>query len=236
MRKLGLSVLCVFAGLLISACAGSNLRQYGAARVSAVHQAPAQSPAERVVIPGFERYFAEQQKDQWCWAACAQMVIGQQMGKEVTQEQLVRQAFGSAINEPATADSIQKVLAMTVGSGGHIKTMRAAYLDGLPGEAQLWEDLKAGRPRVLAVSGAAGLKGREHVVVCYGAEKGGEEPGIRRLYIFDPAPGRGAWVVGYDAIKSAGTGSGEAIGSDSGRRGKQTPRVTGSFRIVVVGA
>lgn len=234
MRKLGLTVVCVLAGLMVTACSGSSLRQYGAARVVPVRELATSTPAERVVIPGFERHFSQQLKDQWCWAACAQMVIEQQMGKKVTQEQLVREAFGSAVNEPATAAAIQKALAMTIGSGGNFKTMRAAYLDGLPGESELWADLQAGRPRVLAVSSTA-ARGREHVVVCYGAERGGESPGIRRLHIFDPAPGRGAWVVGYDAIKSAGKGSGESIGNSWVRSGKPVPRVTGSFRIVVVG-
>jgi|GEM_PF-3966934 len=240
MRKLGLSVLCVLAGLMLNACAGggASLRQYGAARGGPVQTADAATPAQRVVIPGFEQFFAEQLKDQWCWAACAQMIIAQQLGKRVDQEQLVRNAFGSAVNSPATAALIQKALALTVGSGSNFKTMRAAYLDGLPGEAELWADLQAGRPRVLAVS-ATGIKGREHVVVCYGAEKGGDSPSIRRLYIFDPAPGRGAWVVGYDALKSVGQGSGwgsgESVGASQSRTGKSLPRVTGSFRIVVVG-
>jgi hypothetical protein len=249
MRKCGLSVLCVLAGLVISACAGgsSGERSYGSGRDNVRAAAVSHPKVERVVIPGFESHFSPQLKDQWCWAACAQMVIGQQLGLRMSQEDLVRQHMGRVVNEPATADTITRSLAMTVGTGRSMRTMRAVYLDGMPAEDHLWADLQAGKPRVLAVA-LPGSRGREHVVVCYGAERTGIAPGlpgsgggagkrtrITRLYLYDPAPGRGAAVVGYDAMQSEVEGGPSRMGAIDRKTGKPMPRVTGSFRVVVVG-
>lgn len=42
----------------------------------------------------------KQNKDQWCWAACIQMVFSY-YGLNVSQETIVREAWGEAINLPA---------------------------------------------------------------------------------------------------------------------------------------
>ena len=49
----------------------------------------------------FEFYQAEQQYDNWCWAACIQMVLNYQ-GIKISQCNIVSKAYGQCIN--ATAD------------------------------------------------------------------------------------------------------------------------------------
>lgn len=53
----------------------------------------------------FREHVARQRSDNWCWAACIQMVLNYQ-GVNVTQEQIVENVFGSQIDRPAAADVI----------------------------------------------------------------------------------------------------------------------------------
>lgn len=48
----------------------------------------------------FQYYAAEQEYDNWCWAACIQMVLNYQ-GLTVSQDEIVMKAFGSVVNKPA---------------------------------------------------------------------------------------------------------------------------------------
>lgn len=53
----------------------------------------------------FEFFEARQQFDNWCWAACTQMVLNYQ-GVSVNQEQIVVKAFGRLINTGADCSTI----------------------------------------------------------------------------------------------------------------------------------
>jgi len=51
----------------------------------------------------FQFYQAEQEYDNWCWAACIQMVLNYQ-GIKISQCDIVAKAFGQCINRPAGCD------------------------------------------------------------------------------------------------------------------------------------
>lgn len=51
----------------------------------------------------FVPYVAEQEYDNWCWAACIKMVLNYQ-GVQVSQSQIVQKAYGRIVNSPANCD------------------------------------------------------------------------------------------------------------------------------------
>jgi len=51
----------------------------------------------------FKFYQAEQEYDNWCWAACIKMVLNYQ-GITIEQCDIVAKAFGQCINRPASCD------------------------------------------------------------------------------------------------------------------------------------
>jgi len=55
----------------------------------------------------FKYYVAKQEKANWCWAACTQMVLNYQ-GVQITQEDIVEKAFGALVDKPAGADVIAR--------------------------------------------------------------------------------------------------------------------------------
>lgn len=55
----------------------------------------------------FVESVATQEEDQWCWAACVQMVLNYQ-GVDVAQDDIVRRAFGHRVNRPGNCHDIVK--------------------------------------------------------------------------------------------------------------------------------
>lgn len=55
----------------------------------------------------FVEYTTRQRNSNWCWAACAQMVLNYQ-GVKVSQERIVKRVFGNERNSPGTAYDIAK--------------------------------------------------------------------------------------------------------------------------------
>lgn len=53
----------------------------------------------------FKSYVARQRSQNWCWAACTQMVLNYQ-GVNVSQEQIVERVFGTQVDRPGTAQNI----------------------------------------------------------------------------------------------------------------------------------
>ncbi|MFN5318979.1 MAG: C39 family peptidase [Bacteroidia bacterium] len=53
-----------------------------------------------VLTDQFKFYHAEQEYDNWCWAACIKMVLNYQ-GVKVEQKDIVKKAYGKIVNEPA---------------------------------------------------------------------------------------------------------------------------------------
>lgn len=53
----------------------------------------------------FQLSVAKQLQDNWCWAACTQMVLHYQ-GIDISQDEIVKRAFGVVIDEPAGCDNI----------------------------------------------------------------------------------------------------------------------------------
>lgn len=53
--------------------------------------------------------FACQERDQWCWAACIQMVPGY-WGHPISQREIVRQTWGVIANMPAQPEDIVRDL------------------------------------------------------------------------------------------------------------------------------
>jgi hypothetical protein len=56
-----------------------------------------------VLTDSFKYHMAEQEHDNWCWAACIEMVLEYQ-GLNVSQTQIVKKAYGEIVNRPADCD------------------------------------------------------------------------------------------------------------------------------------
>jgi hypothetical protein len=56
-----------------------------------------------VLTEKFKFFHAEQEYDNWCWAACIQMVLNYQ-GINVDQKAIVTKAYGGLVNKPANCD------------------------------------------------------------------------------------------------------------------------------------
>lgn len=53
----------------------------------------------------FRAYVARQRSENWCWAACTQMVLNYQ-GVSASQEQIVERVFGAQVDRPGSAQNI----------------------------------------------------------------------------------------------------------------------------------
>lgn len=69
----------------------------------------------------FQFSYAEQEMNNWCWAACIKMVLKYQ-GIDVEQTDIVEKAFGSAVNQPANCEVISRAANGWVKEG---KTLKA---------------------------------------------------------------------------------------------------------------
>ena len=68
----------------------------------------------------FHHFQAHQEKTNWCWAACAEMVLDYQ-GLNISQEDIVLEGYGNLANQPASCDLMQSVMDGWTHNGNTIK-------------------------------------------------------------------------------------------------------------------
>ena len=94
-----------------------------------------------------EYCFHRQYKDNWCWAACVQMVLDY-YGVDVTQTRIVERAYGDDYDLTANKNDIVEAL-----NGWHIKgyTVRANY-ERYKNAKTLIDAIASGRPLIIGLN------------------------------------------------------------------------------------
>lgn len=137
--------------------------------------------------------YQNQQKSQWCWAACISMVFSY-FGHPVSQERIVREVYGSDVNMPALAGitmARQLNRPWTDDRGQRFVCRLTGAYDAMAGvhalsNAQVVNELSQRRPIVVGTGGhAVVLTAIEYAPTPMG-------PNVVAGGAFDPWPGRGA--------------------------------------------
>lgn len=133
-----------------------------------------------------------QEKPQWCWAASIAMVFAH-YGHEVSQEGIVRQQFGEAVDRAVSGGEMTSLLegAWRDGKGRPFATnaVVAQSPDKRPGPAHQIMVSELGRQRPLVI----GVAGHAMVLVRVEYDRLAHDGAIRITggTVIDPVPGRG---------------------------------------------
>lgn len=140
----------------------------------------------------------EQQRSQWCWAACISIIFAYH-GHEVSQDEIVARVKGAPVNMPGRGDEITRALnSHWMDVRGRRFVSRARIWDvlggrfDLEGNPDVIRELASDRP---LVSGAAG-----HATVVTAMEylETPMGPMPTRVIVRDPWPGRGRRVLSLE--------------------------------------
>jgi hypothetical protein len=139
----------------------------------------------------YDDTYAAQQRSQWCWAACVEMMFSH-AGHDVSQSTIVEEAYGGIANIPAQAWQVSSALNRTWedDDGGRFKSRLVAAYDQDAGvyaisDAFIVNSLANDRPLVLGATG--------HAVLLTAIEYDlfNNYPVVKAAECFDPWPGRG---------------------------------------------
>lgn len=131
----------------------------------------------------FKAYVARQRSDNWCWAACTQMVLNYQ-GVYASQEQIVERVFGSQVDRPGSAQNIvQGAKGWYV--DGHYIDAKADY-SFIP--QKLIDDLVNKYPLVVGLSMPGQTVGHAYVLTGISFQKYGENIYPHSVILRDPWP------------------------------------------------
>lgn len=134
---------------------------------------------------------AEQRHDDWCWAACAQM-IRQYQGERVTQEQIAQRIRGAGDRQTATVDEIMLALNpdMTRDWAKLLNnrkiTITPAHWLGAELRKQaittdsIVQEISQGSPLVIGMTQPGGARG--HACVAYGVTYSRNDTGVTNLF------------------------------------------------------
>lgn len=131
----------------------------------------------------------QQEKDNWCWAASAQMIGKYKTGTAKTQSAIVTHVKGSTVNSGANTAEVQKALKYTTGKS-------TVYLEGVVGFGVLQGHLQNGDPPYLSL---VWNSGGGHGVVCSGTRTNNGEQQIR---VIDPWYNKGIKYFSYNGAKN----------------------------------
>lgn len=131
----------------------------------------------------FRAYVARQRSENWCWAACTQMVLNYQ-GVNVSQEQIVERVFGARVDRPGSAQNI-----VQGASGwyvdGHSIAAKADY-SFIP--QKLIDDLVNKYPLVIGLSMPGQNVGHAYVLTGISFLKQGDAIYPQSVILRDPWP------------------------------------------------
>jgi peptidase C39-like protein len=130
----------------------------------------------------------KQRMENWCWAACVQMVLNYH-GLYVDQQQIVTRIYGSAVDRPASG---QQIMAALTGWAPDSRGRRSQiYADNYNLDAAtIINDLDKKWPLIVGLRGARGAAtGHAYVMTAaYFSQQNGQ-PTIHRVVLRDPFPG-----------------------------------------------
>jgi Papain-like cysteine protease AvrRpt2 len=131
----------------------------------------------------------KQRMQNWCWAACIQMVLNYH-GLYVDQKDIVSRVFGATVDRPANGDQIMKAL---TGWAPDSRGRRSAiYADAYNLDpATVINDLDKKWPLIVGLEGARGVAtGHAYVMTAaYFSQDANGTPTIHRVVLRDPFPG-----------------------------------------------
>ncbi len=149
-----------------------------------------------VIIPDFYYSAALQQKSEWCWAACIQMIL-KYYKVDITQQDIVARTWGVGPNGQLQnrageisqiTDNLNKWSVDDCGTRYHVVSQQGI---GNPSADTLLTELNKGKPVLLAIQLPGATLG--HCVVAAGAKYVVRPDGTKNvisIIIFDPSPSR----------------------------------------------
>lgn len=143
-------------------------------------------PSEQFVHFAAAEGAGRQRMQNWCWAACVQMVLNYH-GLYVKQEDIVARVFGGAVDRPAGPKEILYALqGWAPDSRGRTSSVEADNRNLDP--ASVVQDLEYRWPLIVGLSGA-GNTGHAYVLTAvYYKVLQGSPPIILRVVLRDPYP------------------------------------------------
>ena len=171
-----LTLLCAVPGWADRAQIGPNEYQAGI-------------PSEQFVYFAAAESAGRQRSQNWCWAACIQMVLNYH-GLYVQQEDIVRRVFGSTVDAPAGPQQILMALSgWAPDQRGGMAQIQADARNLDP--VTVIQDLEYRWPLIVGLTDRQGQTGHAYVMtaVYYHVEPG-SAPIIYRVVLRDPYPTR----------------------------------------------
>jgi len=144
-------------------------------------------PAEQFVHFAAPEGQGRQRMQNWCWAACIQMVLNYH-GLYIKQEEIVAKVFGGMVDAPAGPDQIMRALqGWAPDQRGRMSQIEADSRNLDP--VSVIQDLEYRWPLIVGLTGVQGATGHAYVLtaVYYHLNAYGQ-PQIFRVVLRDPYP------------------------------------------------
>ena len=128
----------------------------------------------------------EQHKDNWCWAACIQMVLSTK-GIEVSQQDIVMKAFGTMEDRPADPETIKRNLTeWPIRRGNQTVRLNVQIGFSTPSDHEIIQSLSKGTPMIVGIFLPDSRVGHALVITAaaYVDTPGG--PSIKHIILRDP--------------------------------------------------
>ena len=132
-----------------------------------------------------------QKMENWCWAACVQMVLNYH-GLYVKQQDVVSRIFGDTVDRPANGEQILSALSgWAPDARGRRSAIQARVHNQPQDHASIIRDLDKKWPLIVGLAGARGAAtGHAYVLTAaYFSQDHFGNPIIRKVVLRDPFPG-----------------------------------------------
>ena len=129
---------------------------------------------------------AKQEKQNWCWAACIQMVYSTQ-GIKVSQEDIVKETLGVVVDVPAGPQYFMDALKGWKPSQSGRKSLEASFYQGPPQLSTLTLSLKSEVPVILGLTYPDQNVGHGVVITAVYLEPGTAGKELTGVIVRDPA-------------------------------------------------
>jgi hypothetical protein len=130
---------------------------------------------------------AEQIGQNWCWAACIQMVLSAR-GVESDQPTIVQRTFGSLLDRPGSPVDIERNLTGWFESKSGRTFLTASVVEGHPQAGLLYSYLRGRIPVIIAIQSTGAQVGHAVVVTAAVFKTAPHGLEIREVVIRDPSP------------------------------------------------
>ena len=143
-------------------------------------------PSEQFVHFAAAEGQGRQRMQNWCWAACIQMVLNYH-GLYVKQEDIVAKVFGNTVDAPASPNEIMRALqGWAPDSRGRMSQIEADARNLEP--ASVIQDLEYRWPLIVGLQGQGGTGHAYVLTAAYYRLNQGGQPMIYRVVLRDPYP------------------------------------------------